>query len=173
MYNTIEEVMNCIRYELERTEKKLDILYEKLLGRKKEAEAVNGDAEIGNFYLETELYFEGLLYTIDSIGEKLRALEDVMTDYEKKHGIKLYRGSSIEVKIEDYREDEKLEVIQKLLQEQRRNTIINTEVNIQTNSFIIYADPFSIECPEKRLSFQWFYDIGKECVKKALEIVKR
>ena len=103
MYNTIEEAMNCTRYELERTDKKLDILYKKLLGQRKEAEAVNGDAELGCFYLETELYFEGLLYTIDSIGEKLRALEEVMIDYEKKHGIKLYSGSSIEVMIEDYR----------------------------------------------------------------------
>jgi len=151
----------------------LQILHKKLLGRKKEAEAVNGDAEIGNFYLETELYFEGLLYTIDSIEEKLRALEEVMIDYEKKFGIKLYSGSSIAAEIEDYRKNEELELIEKILREQRSTTIIHTEVNIQTNSFSIYAYPFGIDCPKERLTFQKVYDIGKECVKMALEIVKR
>lgn len=171
--NTIEETMNCTKYELERADKKLDILYEKLLRRERDFEAVNGDVELGSFYLETELYFEGLLHTIDSIGVKLRALEEVMIDYEKKYGLKLYSGSLIATMIEDYRKNEKLAIIQKLLREQRSNTTIHTEVNLQTNSLLIYADPFRIDCPEERFTFQKVYDIGKECVKRALVIVKR
>lgn len=68
MYNTIEETMNCTRYELERTDNKLDILYKKLVNRSKDFLDDNSN-DVEEFGLETELYFEGLLYTIDSIGE--------------------------------------------------------------------------------------------------------
>lgn len=95
-----------------------------------------------------------------------------MLNYERKYGIKLYSGSSIEVMIEDYRKNDELELIKRLLHEQKRNTIIHTEVNIQTNSFSIYADLFGIDCPKERLTFQKIYEIGKKCVKKALEIIK-
>ena len=172
MYNTIEEAMNGTRYELESTGKKLDILYKKLLDRRKDfVEEQNGDIE--SFYLETELYFESMLYAIDSIGEKLRIIEELMEDYDNKNGIAIYKSSTMASLIEDYRKNEELEVIQKLLHEQRSNTIIHTEVKIQTNSFSIYADPFRIDCPEERFTFQKIYETGKDCVKKALEIVTR
>lgn len=174
MYNSIEEAMNCTRYELEKTDKKLDILYQKLLNRRKDFEKINNDA-IESFYLETELYFESMLYAIDSIGEKLRIIEELMEDYDNKNEIAIYKGSTMASLIENYRQNEPMNTVKKILHEQKIHTIIHTVVNIPTDSFIIYANPFSIDAPNKQDSFTFerFYETGKECIKKTLEIINK